>query len=62
MTPKEKAKYLVNEFTFNCKECDNSKQSALVAVDEILFAIQDLMFEDVKWDYWQQVKTEIGNL
>jgi len=36
MTPKEKAKELKELFTFNCRECDNSKISALIAVDEIL--------------------------
>jgi hypothetical protein len=36
MTPKEKAFELIELFTFNCRECDNSKISALIAVDEII--------------------------
>jgi hypothetical protein len=36
---KEKAKELVDKFTFNCRECDyedNAKQCALIAVNEML--------------------------
>jgi hypothetical protein len=36
-------------------------QHALIAVDEILIAIQDLPINEVNWDYWQQVKQEIQN-
>jgi hypothetical protein len=65
MTPKEKAIELVEKMTFSCHECDTqwkAKQCALIAVDEILFAIQDLECENVNWDYWQEVKQEIENL
>jgi len=36
MTPKQKAKQLIELFTFSCRECDNSKISALIAVNEII--------------------------
>jgi hypothetical protein len=39
MTPKEKAKELVEAMAFSCRECDyeaKAKQCALIAVDEIL--------------------------
>ncbi len=57
MTPKEKAFELIELFTFNCRECDNSKISALIAVDEI---IKTNPYK--ARNYWQQVKQEIENL
>jgi hypothetical protein len=69
MTPKEKANELVDKFT-NLYEGINlglakkhwAKQSTLIAVDEILFAITmadyGLDYTNQK-DYWQQVKQEI---
>jgi hypothetical protein len=36
MTPKEKAKELLNVMTFSCRECDNAKLAALRAVDEMI--------------------------
>ena len=65
MTPKEKAIQLIELFTFSCRECDNSKISALIAVDEILKAVNNpdetyLMKHSV--EYWSQVKQEIENL
>jgi hypothetical protein len=72
-TPKEKARELVDTFTFTCRECDyqdNAKQCALIAVNEILDAIKielgvDLSTTDVvnfasnKIIYWEEVKQEI---
>ena len=76
MTPKEKAKELLDLFTFNCTECDNSKISKLIAVNqnkisafiaanEILNAVNNkdeiyLMRHSV--NYWTQVKQEIEQL
>jgi hypothetical protein len=57
MTPKEKAFELIELFTFNCRECDNSKISALIAVDEI---IKTNPYK--ARNYWQKVKQEIENL
>ena len=36
MTPKEKAIKLIDSMTFSCKECDNAKLAALIAVDEMI--------------------------
>ena len=62
MTPKEKAKELVNKFVsldndiFCSVNYPYSKQCALIAIDEILKAVEG------KYDeYWQQVKQEIIN-
>jgi len=68
MTPKEKAKELVDKFRkeFNWVESDydidlyrDTRQCAIIAVDEILGA--HLFDLDEKY-YWEQVKTEINNL
>jgi hypothetical protein len=65
MTPKEKAEELVDKFSFSCRECDNSKQCALIAVDEILdddcFDMGEEAF-DKRINFWQQVKKEIEEL
>ena len=70
MTPKEKAlqlfdKYfvLVNYPTPNWKSV--TKQCALIAVDEILFALNDIEYTSevaVKIDYYKEVKQEIEAL
>jgi len=61
MTPKEKAKELVEAMAFSCRECDyeaKAKQCALIAVDEIIY-----LFEfSLPLRYWQEVKQEIENL
>ena len=76
MTPKEKAIELVNKFCkqteamFHASELVRSewmkicKQCALIAVDEILKAIDWHEFETPNNDieFWQAVKTEIENL
>jgi hypothetical protein len=65
MTPKEKAKELYQKFlpyTPVEEEHQYTEKCALIAVDEILFAIQDLPLTDVNWDYWHQVKKEIEQL
>jgi transcription elongation factor Elf1 len=71
MTPKEKAFELIELFTFNCRECDNSKISALIAVDEMIeiyvsacvamgMSKEDAEKQESK--YLQEVKKEIENL
>jgi hypothetical protein len=66
MTPIEKAKELVDNFTFICKECDydwKAKQCALIAVDEIMKSIGwDDMDESNKDTFWDDVKQEIQKL
>ena len=60
MTPKEKAKQLVELFTFSCRECDNSKISALIAVNEIIEITQHE--SPSSWVYYMEVKKEIEAL
>ena len=69
MTPKEKAKELVEQFTFRCEECNydwNAKQCALIAVDEISkctkYEKQKFNNDRFSEDYWIQVKKEIEKL
>jgi hypothetical protein len=69
MTPKEKAKELVEAMAFSCRECDyeaKAKQSALIAVDEILNSNpnypQFKENEGTPIRYWEVVKQEIENL
>ena len=66
MTPKEKAKEIVNKYWSIGEQewqdtpltWEEAKQCALIAVDEILKIIHTNM-ED---KYWQEVKQEIENL
>jgi len=74
MTPKEKAKELVDKFTFidngekfqliTTKDKIKAKQCALIAVDEILDTISTIYDYDfsVLNPYWQEVKQEIEKL
>ena len=57
MTPKEKAKELVEAMAFSCRECDyeaKAKQCALIAVDEML-----KLFIPFAASYYYEVKKEI---
>ena len=76
MTPKEKAKELVNKFYSKVDEerllvnkyWSNAKCCALIAVDEILEYIPKFEYGQgektttTEYDYWQEVKQEIENL
>jgi hypothetical protein len=71
MTPKEKAKELVEAMAFSCRECDyeaKAKQCALIAVDEILQSLGYKSLSDSPYttlearQYYVQVKQEIENL
>ena len=61
MTPKEKAKVLIDRFTFNCRECDDAKQCALICVDEILQShyVVAVGIKSSLYNYWFDVKQEI---
>ena len=76
MTPKEKAKELIEMFIFFASnegttedgfiysdemQMFNAKQCALIAVDEIQNT-KAVYVNDVEYDYWEQVKQEIENL
>lgn len=60
MTPKQKAKQLIELFTFSCRECDNSKISALIAINEIIEITQHE--SPSSWVYYMEVKKEIEAL
>jgi len=72
MTPKEKAKELVEIFRLKVLDYDGNgingfkaKQCALIAVDEILNAIDWDYYEgsaQTEHNYWKEVKTEIEKL
>ena len=67
MTPKEKAKELIDKYyhLFSV-ELENTiadyeaKECALIAVDEILISIKLITMDEII--YWQEVKQEINNL
>ena len=67
MTPKEKAKELVdkyNQFDFNTivnsTQKEYAKQCAFIAVDEILYIMkEEYLSGALKIEYWEQVKQEI---
>ena len=70
MTPKEKAKELVDKYyNFGDQEFDYSKEFALIAVDEIIKNAKDYLhwmpcYSEVCGckQYWNEVKHEIEKL
>ncbi len=59
MTPKDKAKELVDKYLFVDDYHSFSKQCALISVDEL---IEEAYFTDGYYDrqeYWEEVKQEI---
>jgi hypothetical protein len=74
MTPKEKAKELVDKFIEHTMDWDildgyvddmlRAKQCAFIAVDEMIEQ-QQMQFENMLWscvEYWKDVKHEIEKL
>lgn len=62
MTPRGKAKELVNKFSNECLLTpDGGKVAALIAVDEIKKILYDQDFM-IRYDYWFEVKKEIEKL
>jgi hypothetical protein len=62
MTPKEKAKQLVDKFTVvGLQQRNEGIQCALIAVDEIISVIDPETFL-MSWLFWKEVKQEIENL
>ena len=65
MTPKEKAKHLIDKFseqTFN-QDFEETKQCALICVEEILIhQTNEYGYVDIITEYWNEVKTEINKL
>jgi hypothetical protein len=67
MTPKEKAERLVSDIfnieTFSYCTYSQAKQCALIAVDEIIIALNYNQWQNTKQiDYFIEVKQEIENL
>jgi hypothetical protein len=62
MTPKEKAEDLFNKMAFEVCLTE-AKQCALIAVDEILNALDENQWQNKLFiDYWQEIKQEIEKL
>ena len=73
MTPQKKAESLVNQYRMLLmNEGENygeeilvsilAKQCALIAVDEIMQAMDDIILPNPFKQYWNQVKQEINKL
>ncbi len=70
MKPKDKAKELVSKFNFEhtgdsytiFQNVDESKRCALIAVDEIIKEMDNVMLPNPFKQYWNKVKQEIENL
>ena len=70
MTPKEKAQELFDKYaTYVVRwtggievENQNCKQCALIAVDEIIKSLDDVLHPNPFGQYWNKVKQEIENL
>ena len=61
MTPKEKAKELVDKFTFvGLQQRNEGIQCALICVDEILDVLN--VIDNFEMIYWEQVQQEIEKL
>ncbi|HET8885226.1 MAG TPA: hypothetical protein VFM70_02630 [Salinimicrobium sp.] len=66
MTPKEKAKELVNKFSLvGLQQREEGKECALIACDEILnedYIIHSVHSHLSRNEFWQEVKQEITKL
>ena len=70
MTPKEKAKELVDKFqkqiffdvTNERLDIEEAKGCALIAVDEIIQAMDNVMLPNPFKQYWNKVKHEIEKI
>ena len=61
MTPKEKAKQLVEQFSWiDCSS--DAKQCALICVDEIIESVRHIVGEKLRVEYYLEVKQEIKKL
>jgi hypothetical protein len=68
MTAKEKAKQLVDKYLSMKLYCDDAKECAIIAVDEIIVTYKSLGYKytiPLGWDvllFFQQVRQEIKNI
>ena len=61
MTPKEKAKELCMKFDKK-SETDNTKQCALISVDEMIYYTEEDSSNIPLYEYFKEVKQEIEKL
>lgn len=63
MTPKEKANELYNKFCNMMSHCDDAQECALIAVDEIIEALNCNQWQNQTMiDWYNKVKEEIEKL
>jgi hypothetical protein len=66
MTPKEKAKELIDKYQFvyiqNYTSMFEVKECALIACDEIIEEMDRVLFPNPFQQYWNQVKEEIKKI
>jgi hypothetical protein len=64
MTPREKASQLIVDYQIKCKSLnyDEAKQCALIAVDEIILEMDNVMLPNPFKQYWNEVKQEIEKI
>ena len=62
MTPKKKAKELVEKYDDYPLKHEWKKQCALIAVDEIMDCLNTVMIPNPFKPYWEEVKREINLL
>ena len=62
MTPKKKAKELVEKYANTNGVYGASKRCALIAVDEIMDCLNTVMIPNPFKPYWEEVKREINLL
>lgn len=63
ITPKDKAKELVNQFTELGLYIDTAKQCAIIAVNEMIYYLEIVLGVDkTNYDYYYDVKSEIEKL
>lgn len=69
MDAKEKANELVEKYKLKCggywggkMNKEFAKQSAIIAVDEILGTIDAEYYHVILYNYWQEVKSELQSL
>lgn len=59
MTVQQEAKELIEKFNFGCRECDDARLSAIIAVETIIQSGHLRLPEDRL--YWKMVKKELEN-
>lgn len=61
MGPKKRAEKLLKKFTKKGVELDTAKEYATITVNQIVKALDDVLFPNPFRQYWNQVKEQIEN-